>query len=276
MKMRGMRFAANGGIMPVEMHGPMDYESWRECYVVFRTGAIMLEEMSPSRLDNYEKLVRRYSERYGKQCWPIIYQADVRARLEQVERIRRRGQEAYDNARRAGLTHSFDPAKPEWCYDELIHDVNFWTKEVAEPCLLYLAKGAQLSQLVENDAPIDKSSGSTPTAPSPPRRQIDIPDRPAKRQRGPDVREHRLDGLFTHNRRGVELCRMFQSGECTEKDARGNCGRNPSRRHQCAKCLSDRHGADKCSGDAPSSPKPSKGPVKREQGKVTADEPWRA
>ncbi|CAK9014935.1 unnamed protein product [Durusdinium trenchii] len=250
MKMRGMRFAANGEIQPVEMYGPTDYEAWRECYAVFRTGAIMLEEITPARLDAYEKLIRRYSERYGKSCWPIIYQADVRARLEQLERIRRRGQEAADKAAAAAsLPCSFDPRKPwEWVFDEIIRDVNFWNREVTEPCMLYL---------IAEDAPIEKSGTASSSTAAPPRRNQDEADRPPKGQRRPDIREHKLgdDGLFSHNRRGVELCRLFQTGECMEKDARGNCKRNPHRRHQCAKCLSDSHGANKCNADAPKPPR---------------------
>ena len=64
--------------------------------MVFRTGAIMFDQITPAKLDSYEKLSRRYSERYGRECCPLIYQADVRSRPEQMERIRRRGQDACD------------------------------------------------------------------------------------------------------------------------------------------------------------------------------------
>ncbi len=96
MKMKGMRFSASGELVPIQMHGPSDFEAWRECYMVFRTGAIMFDQITPAKLDNYEKLSRRYSERYGRECCPLIYQADVRSRPEQIERIRRRGQDACD------------------------------------------------------------------------------------------------------------------------------------------------------------------------------------
>lgn len=230
----------------------------------------MLDQISPSRLDNYEKLVRKYHERYGRQCWPVIYQADVRARLEQVERLRRRGMEAKDAATRAGAHHDFDNNKPwEWVWDALTQDAAFWHREVEEPCILLLARTASLSQLVGEDAAVE-ADGSKPaaksTAASPAnndKRSVPAPPPVAsfKRQRGPDQREHRLgeDGLFTHNRRGVELCKMFQSGECVECDKRGFCSRNPQRRHQCAKCLSEFHGASRCPTDAPRAPRPNHG-----------------
>lgn len=75
----------------------------------------MLEQVTPAKLDAYEKVLRGFHDRYRKLCWPLIYQADVRARLEQSERARRRGQQAYDTARAAGLNHEFQPNMPwEW------------------------------------------------------------------------------------------------------------------------------------------------------------------
>ena len=115
----------------IELYGASDFESWRECYMVFRTGAIMFEQITPSKLDN-EKTIRHFSERYGKSCWPIIYQADVRARLEHAARLRRMGQEAHDRAQHAGLNHHFDPTKPwEWVWGELCMEaLGFWHREV--------------------------------------------------------------------------------------------------------------------------------------------------
>ena len=263
---REMRFATNGDMIPIELYGPADYTSWRECYAVFRTGSVMLEQITPSRLDGYEKVIRHYHERYGKACWPIIYQADVRARMEQTERIRRRGQEAADRARRLGLTHDYDPAKPwEWVWLELIGDYNFFYREVVEPCLLYLAKMNGMSQYIAGDAPVTTSATEATSTPASSARAPPPPpsadSRPAKRQRGPDVREHKVgpDGLYTHNRRGAELCKLYQSGECKDKDQYGNCARNSARKHQCAKCLSELHGAHQCSQDAPRPPRAAHG-----------------
>ena len=58
----------------------------------------MLDQISTSCLDNYEKKIRRYHERYGRSCWPVIYQADVRARLEQAKRLGRKGHDAHEKA----------------------------------------------------------------------------------------------------------------------------------------------------------------------------------
>lgn len=258
IKLKGMRFSSNGDMIPIELFGPADFSSWRECYMVFRTGAIMLEQITPSKLDGYEKIIRHYNDRYGKACWPIVYQADVRARMEQVERVRRRGQEAFDRARLAGLNHDFNPLQPwEWVWQELANDNTFWYKEIVEPAMLYLAKMANMSQLVDDDAKVTAPNASAPSSSTATRPPASTTSRPPKRQRGPDVREHKLgdDGMYTHNRRGAELCKMFQTGECKDKDQFGNCGRNAARKHQCAKCLSELHGANQCPMDAPKPPR---------------------
>jgi hypothetical protein len=156
----------------------------------------------------------------------------VRARLEHAERLRRMGQEAYERAQQAGLNHQLNPQKPwEWVWGELT--------EV-----------------------ITTSTRSMPSQPS-------QAARPSKRARGPDIREHKVgeDGNYTHNRRGVELCRMFQPGECTEKDARGYCAKNGNRRHQCSKCLSELHGAQQCQSEEPKQPRDNHGKKGRGKGK---------
>jgi len=66
--MKGVRPNCAGDIVPIELYGPSDFESWRDCYRVFRTGAIMFEQITPPKLDRYEKTIRHFIERYGKSC----------------------------------------------------------------------------------------------------------------------------------------------------------------------------------------------------------------
>ena len=47
IKMKGVRPNCAGDIVPIEPYGPSDFESWRDCYRVFRTGAIMFEQITP-------------------------------------------------------------------------------------------------------------------------------------------------------------------------------------------------------------------------------------
>ena len=175
------------------------------------------------------------------------------------------GQEAHDRAQQAGFNHHFDPAKP-WAWvsvEQCMEVLGFWHREVTEPCMLYLAKTTNLNALVEDDCLtrpreiITTSTRSMPAQTSQPSQ----PSRPTKRARGPDIREHRVgeDGSFTHTRQGIELCRLFQTGECTEKDSRHNCARN-------SKCLAETHGANKCQSDGPKQPRANHGRKGRGKG----------
>ena len=223
------------------------------------------------------EIQRGIHERYGRACRPLICQTDVRARLEQSERLRRRGQEIHDISLRGGNQHDYEPGRPwGWVWNALVFDSDFWHREVEEPCILLLARTINIGQMVGEDAPVEAGHNSSgrkaAAAPTAMPRDDAAPSTPApasKRLRGPDVREHRLghDGLFTHNRRGVELCRFFQTGECLEKDRRGFCAKNGSRRHQRAKCLNEFHGAGPCPSEAPRAPKPNHGKGRGKKGK---------
>ena len=54
----------------------------------------MLDAMSSSTLDHYYDLVKSYMQRYGPSVWMILYQADVRARMDHMERMPPRRQAA--------------------------------------------------------------------------------------------------------------------------------------------------------------------------------------
>ncbi|CAE7793132.1 unnamed protein product, partial [Symbiodinium necroappetens] len=197
IRLKGIRLNSQGEIVPVEINGPADFESWRESYSVFRTGCIMFGQISPARLDGYEHHIRSYHERYGRGCWALLYQADVRARLELAERLRRQGKEDRDNAIAAGGTHGFDPKKPwEWVWNMIVKDHAFWHRELEEPALLILAKTQKASQLLGTDAPVDAPGDLGVDRPP------SAPSAPAKRKRDDNVRQHMIgeDGLLTHNR----------------------------------------------------------------------------
>eukprot|EP00972_Heterocapsa_arctica_P055961 8253988-Heterocapsa_arctica.AAC.1 len=51
----------------------------------------MLDQVDPSAMDLYSSLIERFADRYpdGLSVWTILYQAEVRMRLEHMERLRR-------------------------------------------------------------------------------------------------------------------------------------------------------------------------------------------
>ena len=73
LKLHGQQFASDGTLIPT------DLVSWQ--YVDL------------GRIDQYSTMIGRYVSHYGASAWLQIYQADVRMRSEQMERIRRRGDE---------------------------------------------------------------------------------------------------------------------------------------------------------------------------------------
>ena len=90
LRLTGLMLGPSGELFRSEMAGPMTYDQWEACFMVFRSAMVMLEFASPSSLDGNRDHVRQYSTRFGTQCWVLIYQTDTRARREHAERLRRR------------------------------------------------------------------------------------------------------------------------------------------------------------------------------------------
>ena len=65
IKMVGMQIMPNGQLERVELKGPSNYTMWQQCYAIFRTGCIMLDQISPSTLDKYSKMIQKYTARFG-------------------------------------------------------------------------------------------------------------------------------------------------------------------------------------------------------------------
>ena len=82
---------------------------------------------------DYGRLVGKYSARNGELAWPLLYHADVRCRLEHVERLRRvpEGDHEIVAARgQAPATH-VDPAPPgDSAWSAAVADQTFWAKSV--------------------------------------------------------------------------------------------------------------------------------------------------
>ena len=73
-----------------ELPGPPDWEAWSEVFRCIRTTFLLLETVTPERLDGYAEHIRSLSARFGPTCWDIIYLGDVHMRSEHFERIRRK------------------------------------------------------------------------------------------------------------------------------------------------------------------------------------------
>lgn len=243
-----------GAYVRTELYGPPTFQAWMACWKVFRTAAVMLGMCSTSALDNYATLLGEYVELYSQAAWPIIYQADVHARLEHVVRIKRRV--------RRGALRSEAPLVPgkiwDTCFRELVADMRYWQHELVEPCGAYLTKAKSLSSLLTGDVYIDsQAQGSLGGAGGPgvKRRQpalTDVPEPPTKKPSRPKVNSKLTEsGLHTVTRKGRPICEGYNTGACTATH-RGSatCEADSRRAHVCSKCLMPGHGAHGCSGSA--------------------------
>ena len=87
----------------------------------------------------------------------------------------------------------------------------------------------------------------------------------------------RTDGRHAVNRKGVQLCMEYQTGNCPHNPSRASCPRDPQKMHQCAVCLKSTHGAHQCplGGSAPPPPVDNvKGKKGRGKGKKGKGKRW--
>ena len=265
LKLSGLTLGEDGTLVRSELYGPPSFEEWERSFRPFRTGCIMLNQVDPANLDLYANHVRAAVQRFGAAAWPVIYQADVRARLEQIERVRRRVEFEAEQAQQLGGKTAFDQKRPwNFCFRALVEDDRFWRKEVEQPALLILAHARSMGSALGGDAPVGAgSSGSTGVG-------GDIPGgdpfNPRKRKMN-HLRVHELgeNGRLLKNRGGKKLCEAWQDGSC-QVGQKGKCPRNPGLVHQCAICLSQDHGAKFCSANPAKALKKGKGKGKGKKG----------
>ena len=278
-KFQGLLMGKDGQLKPVELFGPGNYAVWKECWGPFRTGCIMLDTMDPATLDAYADHIEQYVMTYGAVAWPIIFQADVHARTENIERVRRGCETEYDMAKAMNAVHEYDPLRP-WntSFRKLILDQRFWRKEVEDPAMMLLGRIKSVPGLLSGDALTQQVYTTTTTTPT--GREVSatmgapslVADkRPAhepaeegarkKRPRG-DTRQHTTnnDGSMSTNRNGKRLCGDFQRGKCASA-RKGDiwCPKAKDTVHQCSKCLSPHHGSKDCQNASAPAPKNVKG-----------------
>ena len=257
VKLSGMVMKPGGELAPVELFGPENYEQWEACFRVWRTGCLMLEAFTLSTLEAYKDLISLYARRYGPGAWAIIYQTDVRCRLEHLDRMRRRARE--DPTSGDGPEYSrFTEERPwEYCLRLAIKDFAFWHTELEEPARMVATRMARPASILGNDALIGNSLGlhSAATAPAGQGNSGQWLTMPTFGGAGSDwqakkaKKVYNVDqatGMHTTNRKNKPLCEAWQSGSCAYFGGSSSCPANPSQQHQCSICLSTIHGAQAC------------------------------
>ena len=231
----------------------------------------MLEHISPEMLDRYPDRVMHFADAYPAYLWPLLYQADVRARSDHLNRHARKTREETRAADEEGTRHPYDKNKP-WDYpwkQLVLHSNDFWKREFKEPAQAVRMKWKELHEALDGDVPVAASlpaSSSTTgtcvpttvqnvTVATPPVPEI-THERPLRPKRGalaildaPDTDEW-LSGWRRTNNTGTSLCCGFQHGLCNTV-AKNRCSKDPKKAHQCALCLDNRHGAKNCTKKKP-------------------------
>ncbi len=234
LKLHGQQFASDGSLIPTEVAGPPGHDHWLSSYLCLRTALVSWQYVDLGRIDQYATMIARYVSRYGSSAWLQIYQADVRMRSEQMERIRRRGDEESAVCSAAGGVHAMSPKRPwDWVWAEAVNDLVFWRIELEEPAQLLLLRGSRSSP----------SSGQMAGShPAPPRHQSEGPNKRARHDR-----THSVEGnSFKANRAGHKLCDDFNRGQCTPALRGGVCPKNSGLVHHCSRCLAVDHAVGSC------------------------------
>ena len=152
-------------------------------------------------------------------------------RSEQFERIRR--------ILATSPEHGFTTAAP-WnaVYAQAVKEDAFWSREVVTPCTLRLAQAKSVSAPI----PISPPRGKHLTA----LEEEHAPSKKGKKRKAKETEDKsQHDGKqYTHNRRGVEVCHMWNAGKCGKSDRpQSMCAKGRS--HQCSGCLGP-HMVSKC------------------------------
>lgn len=178
---------------------------------------LLLEAAEAERLDSYGEHIRSFVTQFSEESWWLVARADHRLRSEHLDRIRR-------ELRNTPL-HGYTELNP-WgaCFAQAVKDSDFWHRELTTPATLWLAR------LKRGDPAPNLAGGDS-----------NQPQKTTKRKRalrhhtGPDQSRKDAEGRYTHNRKGVEICRAYGRGKCGSRAAQGRC--QHGRSHQCDLCL---------------------------------------
>ena len=265
VKLSGYQIARDGPLTSVELHGPSNIAQWIGCYTVLQNILVMLDAVDLGHLLRYKSMIERYHDKYGEKVWSVIYQGDVRCRLENMPRIKRIAQAAYDKAVSAGNSSDYDPARP-WNHVWLKapEDLEFWRKEVVDPSFLILTKIANKDEILQGDATTNSSKGG-------PRETAPNASRIAEQAQSSSMRPRNTsrtgrlnnveNGRYTTNRTGYKICAGYNDDKCTQASQGIWCTQSWDTVHQCSRCLGS-HPVSKCPHSDMPKPGFLKGPGK--------------
>lgn len=264
IKLSGYIIGKDGLLSSVELTGPTTFQMWLQSWQVFSNACVMLDIVDLGVLTKYKDLLDKYHNRYGQHIWALLYQADVRCRLELVVRIK---QQILAEQHELKAAHGSAPGPPPRVagFDEnrpwnlvlqrAIALESYWREEVVEPAMMVLTKVSGLTDVVEGDARIRPEASAPKAESSAPSRMAQPPPQQSKlrpRNTNRTGRTHLVeDGKYVANRTGYKVCDDYNQGRCQQQT--GWCPTAWDQVHQCSKCLGQ-HPAVKCPHDAMPTP----------------------
>lgn len=241
--LRGLALAGDGTVTRQEIYGTPSFDEWSRSYRVLSTALIMLGAVSPNRLQQHSDHIGQYIQRFGDRVLAIVYQGDVRNRLEHMQLLRRRAIEERP------LTYDADHLW-EHVWGCCLQNHAFWKREVEDPALLIAARAFDLDDMLDGDAPVGRSSTHARAVEALTKKRKPEDDRQSGQSKRPKVRRNHhnvSDGKLYTNRRGRLMCAGFQDNTCTSTlPGTSICAADKKSAHQCSMCLGLDHGASQC------------------------------
>ena len=234
----------NGAWQRNTLPGPSTFDLWWASYRVLRCALLLLDAVPPEVLDAYGEFIREQNQAYGRDAWFLVYQADVRMRSEQFDRLRRRAERQHQLEQAASMQSHFDPARP-WStvFHLALADKMWWDEHLHRPVVLFLAKIRSRAQVCDDgttqpalaalDGPPGRSGG---------RSNNNNNTRRNNRSRTPRRQQQPGGGSATiTTNRGTPFCTAYNSpAGCSQSQQ--SC----QYFHGCTTCRKTGHAAHQC------------------------------
>ena len=106
-----MVFGPSGVWTKIRLHGPPNYGEWLACYKALWVLCLMYDVIDNGFLKRYAERIEQLTKDYPS-CWGIIYQADVRTRLEYAPDVRAECEEEHAECLIKNWPTTYDPERP--------------------------------------------------------------------------------------------------------------------------------------------------------------------
>ena len=156
IKLVGQMLSPDGTLTQVEIPGPPSFRHWLASFKLMVNAFIMTRLLFLGPLVTYHDIMGDAMVKYGEFVWPLLYQVDVRFRLELVER---KGVEAEIAHQRAGGEGTLEPRK-KWlqAWRDALADRDWWKQELEDNAIALALKLKNASDVIRGDALTARSS----------------------------------------------------------------------------------------------------------------------